>query len=196
MILSKNELESQNLAEFEGLLKEYVKLKPSKVIEIGSLYGWTLQHFIHYSQEGSTVLSIDLPVRDFVGPNDWRVAKQEDYYANVWPQWAKENKCKLFLIPKESQDPNTLQSAKEIFNNEEIDFLFIDGNHLYSAVKKDYEMYMPLVRKGGIVAFHDIGMNEEGGAHILWEEIKNKHSSYKEFLYEKNREKGIGMLVI
>jgi cephalosporin hydroxylase len=196
MILSKNELESQNLAEFEGLLKEYVKLKPSKVIEIGSLYGWTLQHFIHYSNEGSTVVSIDLPVRDFVGPNDWRVAKQEDYYANVWPLWAKEKKCKLFLIPKESQNPSTLETAKEIFNNEEIDFLFIDGNHLYSAVRQDYEMYMPLVRKGGIVAFHDIGMNEEGGAHILWEEVKNKHSSYKEFLYDKSREKGIGMLVI
>jgi cephalosporin hydroxylase len=196
MILSKNELESQNLAEFEGLLKEYVKLKPSKVIEIGSLYGWTLQHFIHYSSEGSTVISIDLPVRDFVGPNDWRVSKQEDYYANVWPLWAKEKKCKLFLIPKESQNPSTLEAAKEIFNNEEIDFLFIDGNHLYSAVRQDYEMYMPLVRKGGIVAFHDIGMNEEGGAHILWEEVKNKHSSYKEFLYDKNREKGIGMLVI
>lgn len=196
MILSKNELESQNLAEFEGLLKEYVKLKPSKVIEIGSLYGWTLQHFIFYAEDKSTILSIDLPVRNFVGPNDWRVTKQEDNYKNLWPKWAKEKNSKLYLIPEESQNLSTLEKTKDIFNNEPVDFLFIDGNHLYSAVKKDYEMYSPLVRKGGIVAFHDIGVNEEGGAHIFWEEVKNKHSSYKEFLYDKNKEKGIGMLII
>lgn len=80
MIISENELGSQNILEFEELIKEYIKLKPSRFIEIGSLYGWTLQHFIHYGEMNSTALSIDLPVRKFVGPNDWRVTKQEDNY--------------------------------------------------------------------------------------------------------------------
>ena len=196
MLLSENELESQNLQEFEDLLKEYVKLKPSKVIEIGSLYGWTLQHFIHYADESSTVLSIDLPVRNFVGSSDWRVAKQEDNYANVWPKWAKAKKCKLYLLPEASQNKTALERTKEIFKNEQVDFLFIDGNHMYSAVKTDYEMYGPLVRKGGIIAFHDIGMNEEGGVHNLWEEVKTKHSSYKQFLHDPKQEKGIGIVVV
>jgi len=60
----------------------------------------------------------------------------------------------------------------------------------------DFEMYGPLVKKGGIIAFHDIGKNEEGGVHILWNEIKNMHKSYKEFLYEKNYEKGIGVIFV
>jgi len=196
MIIAKNELNSQNLQEFEDLLKEYVELKPSKIIEIGSLYGWTLQHYIHYSQEGSTVLSIDLPVRNFVGPQDWRVAKQEDNYKNVWPTWAKANKTKLYLIPDSSQKQQTLDKTKEIFKDEQIDFLFIDGDHTYNGVKKDYEMYSPLVRNGGIIAFHDIGENEEGGVHVLWDEIKHTRSSYKEFLHEKNKEKGIGVLYV
>jgi cephalosporin hydroxylase len=196
MIIAENELNSQNLQEFEGLLKEFQKLNACKVIEIGSLYGWTLQHFIHYSQQGSTVLAIDLPVRNFVGPYDWRVEKQEKNYKEVWPQWAKTNKTKLFLIPAASQNQETLKKTKEIFNNEEIDFLFIDGDHTYNGVKQDYEIYGPLVRKGGIIAFHDIGKNEEGGVYNLWNEIKVTKKEYKEFLFEKNNEKGIGLLYI
>jgi cephalosporin hydroxylase len=196
MIIAENELNSQNFQEFEGLLKEYQKLNATRVIEIGSLYGWALQHFIHYSQQGSIVLAIDLPVRNFVGPFDWRVEKQEKNYKEVWPQWARANKTKLFLIPDVSQKQETLNKTKEIFNNDEIDFLFIDGDHTYNGVKQDYEMYGPLVRKGGIIAFHDIGLNEEGGVYNLWNEIKSTKKEYKEFLFEKNNEKGIGLLYV
>jgi len=196
MIISENELGSQNILEFEELIKEYIKLKPSRFIEIGSLYGWTLQHFIHYSEMNSTALSIDLPVRKFVGPNDWRVTKQEDNYKNVWPLWAKEKNCKLYLINDSSRNAQTLEKAKYIFDNKEIDFLFIDGDHSYSGVKSDYEMYSPLVRKGGIIAFHDIGKNEEGGCTQLWGEIKNTKSIFKEILLDDNHEKGIGILYV
>jgi len=41
-------------------------------------------------------------------------------------------------------------------NGEPLDFLFIDGDHTYEGVKRDFEMYSPLVRNGGIIAFHDI----------------------------------------
>jgi hypothetical protein len=30
-----------------------------------------------------------------------------------------------------------------------VDFLFIDGDHTYEGVKKDFEMYSPLVRREG-----------------------------------------------
>lgn len=35
------------------------------------------------------------------------------------------------------------------------DFLFIDAGHTYDDVKQDHEMYAPMVRAGGVVAFHD-----------------------------------------
>ena len=35
------------------------------------------------------------------------------------------------------------------------DFIFIDGDHTYEAVKQDFEDWFPLLAKGGIVAFHD-----------------------------------------
>lgn len=193
MILSENELNSQNLDEFIELLKEFQKLKVNKFIEIGSLYGWTLQHFIHYSWEGSTAISIDLPVRQFVGPNDWRVQKQEFNYKNVWPEWAKEKKCKLYLIPSISYAEETFKQVKTILKEDLIDFIFIDGDHRYDAIKQDFEMYEPLVRSGGTIAFHDIGKNEEGGGNKFWNEIKTNYK-HKEILLDQNNEKGIGIL--
>ena len=38
---------------------------------------------------------------------------------------------------------------------EKIDFLFIDASHDYKDVKLDYELYSPLVRNNGVIAFHD-----------------------------------------
>ena len=195
MLLSKNELNSQNLQEFENLLTEFSNLDVNCFIEIGSLYGWTLQHFIHYANEGSTAISIDLPVRRFVGPGDWRVQKQEHNYKNVWPVWAKQKKCKLYLIPDESQKVETQQMVSDILKGRSIDFLFIDGNHTYNGVKMDFEIYSKLVRPGGIIAFHDIGENEEGGVYNLWQELKAKYK-HKEFLLETNKEKGIGVLFV
>jgi cephalosporin hydroxylase len=195
MILTENELGSQNLDEFTELLQEYVKLKPSSFIEIGSMYGWSLQHFIHYSEEGSTGIAIDLPVRHFVGPHDWRVEKQELNYKNAWPKWAKEKKCKLYLLPCSSHDPETVIKAKEILKGKKIDFLFIDGDHRYQAIKDDYNLYSPLVKKEGMIAFHDIGEKEEGGGRMFWNEIKNNFK-YKEILKDPNKGKGIGILYV
>lgn len=36
-----------------------------------------------------------------------------------------------------------------------VDMLFIDGGHDYEVVEADHRLYSPLVRDGGIVAFHD-----------------------------------------
>jgi len=42
-----------------------------------------------------------------------------------------------------------------------IDLLFIDGNHEIEAVVKDYEQWSPLVRPGGLIAFHDVVLDTD-----------------------------------
>jgi len=39
--------------------------------------------------------------------------------------------------------------------------LIIDADHTYEAVKKDIELWKPLIRKGGILSGHDYGMYHE-----------------------------------
>lgn len=36
-----------------------------------------------------------------------------------------------------------------------IDFIFIDADHTYAAVKRDWQDWFPKVRKGGVIALHD-----------------------------------------
>ena len=42
------------------------------------------------------------------------------------------------------------------FNDGQFDFVFIDADHSYESVKKDIEAWMPKVKKGGVLAGHDI----------------------------------------
>lgn len=48
----------------------------------------------------------------------------------------------------------TSRDAAESWS-EKIAILWIDGDHRYEGVKKDYELYAPFVSEGGIIAFHD-----------------------------------------
>ena len=60
-------------------------------------------------------------------------------------------------------------------------------------------MYSPLVRKGGIIAFHDIVPGPEelvGSVPRFWEEIKRKYK-YREIVEQYNQGGwGIGILEV
>lgn len=47
-------------------------------------------------------------------------------------------------------------NAAKQFEKESIDLLIVDGDHSRQAVLKDIECYMPLVKPGGVMLFHDI----------------------------------------
>ncbi len=52
---------------------------------------------------------------------------------------------------------------------DQLDCLFIDADHSASAIQSDFDMYGPLVRRGGIVFFHDICvMDPECEGPIFW----------------------------
>jgi len=57
------------------------------------------------------------------------------------------------------------------------DFIYIDGNHTYDYVKKDIELYFEKVKKGGILAGHDI---EEKDVFKAFSEfvVKNKLNAW------------------
>ena len=53
-----------------------------------------------------------------------------------------------------THDPETLKKLKKKLAGRPINILFIDADHAYESVKKDYEIYAPLC--SDIVALHDI----------------------------------------
>jgi hypothetical protein len=46
--------------------------------------------------------------------------------------------------------------ASKTIDNESLDFVFIDGDHSYEAVKSDIIAWLPKVKKGGYIIGHDI----------------------------------------
>lgn len=47
--------------------------------------------------------------------------------------------------------------------NKKIDLLFIDGNHNYDSVLKDFLLWLKLIKKGGYIVFHDVGASHTTG---------------------------------
>ena len=45
--------------------------------------------------------------------------------------------------------------AAKLYENESLDFVFIDAAHDYQSVKKDVTSWLPKVKVGGIIAGHD-----------------------------------------
>jgi cephalosporin hydroxylase len=58
------------------------------------------------------------------------------------------------------------------------DFIFIDGDHSYNGVKRDFELYKDLLSPRGYAVFHDIDPNhifkgDRGGGDVwkFWEDL-------------------------
>lgn len=60
----------------------------------------------------------------------------------------------------------------------EVDLLFIDGNHDYDAVVRDFSGWSKHLKRGGLIAFHDVGMHP--GVTRAVEEHVLKHGQYEE----------------
>jgi hypothetical protein len=59
----------------------------------------------------------------------------------------------------------------------------------------DWEMYSPLVRKGGLIAFHDIAGNyEDTQVKRFWDSIKTGFG-YREYTTDPAGRYGIGVLI-
>lgn len=76
----------------------------------------------------------------------------------------------------DSATPATIAAVKERLAGRPIDILFIDGNHEYEGVKRDYENYGPLTRH--LVVFHDISIDFAGyGIRKFWNELRDKEAA-------------------
>jgi predicted O-methyltransferase YrrM len=52
-----------------------------------------------------------------------------------------------------------------------LNFIFFDGDHSYTGIKEDVDIWLPKLESGGLVVFHDIGW-AEGVQRVVREEIK------------------------
>jgi len=67
----------------------------------------------------------------------------------------KYNNSNINLLQGNSYFDETETKFKEELNSNELDLLFIDGDHTLDGVKNDYERYSKYVKKEGYIIFDD-----------------------------------------
>lgn len=177
--------------EIVGLLRRLASSPPSTVLEIGTAKGGTLFLFTRIARDDALLVSVDMPHGDFGGG-------YPPYMVPLLQSFARASQS-LRLVQGDSHKGETLQRVRDLLGGRSVDFLFIDGDHSYEGVKRDFEMYSPLVSKGGIVAFHDIVPGPAfrvGGVARFWREIKDRHV-HEEFIHDPDQGGfGIGILLM
>jgi len=177
-------------SEITSLAKVVEELEPKVVVEIGTARGGTLFLWSRLARPDASIISIDLPweVRGGYPPN-----RKSLYEKFAGPAQT------LTLARADSHLPETFAELTNRLAGQKIDFLFIDGDHTYEGVKKDYEQYSPLVRPGGALAFHDVAWNAPGCAcevYRFWDEVKIG-KNYRELIEDPNQGwGGIGVIYV
>ncbi len=177
----------QNMTELLGLVKAIREIPLRRVCEIGTFKGGTLFIWCQLAEPDAHVISVDLPGGQFGG----------GYSEKSLPffQSFRQPDQRLDCIRGSSHDPAIREEFERALGGEELDFLFIDGDHSYEGVKKDFEFYSPFVRKGGFVAFHDIHHRPQQPdieVHRFWDELKRDHRC-EEFIETGTERRAIGL---
>jgi len=160
----------QVVSELAALGEILAARRPERALEIGTARGGTLLFLCGVASPQATIISVDLQGGKFGGG----YGRTQGW---LYKRFARR-KQRLQLLQGDSHSRDILDKVKAALRGQELDYLFIDGDHSYPGVKCDFEMYGPMVRKGGLIAFHDIveGPPETvGGAPRLWGEIKSKY---------------------
>ena len=183
------------IAVFRGACQKMRELRPvvsllqrrplHTVIEIGTMKGGTLWLWCQLARSDAVIISVDLPGGEFGG--GYQVKDLARFRSYTHGDQA------LHFLRSDSHQKATREAVTKKLNGRAVDLLFIDGDHRYRGVKKDFAMYAPLVRAGGVVLLHDILPHPQMpvcGVERFWQEIKG-YFNHKEFV-EPDDDRGWG----
>lgn len=144
----------QHPEEMEGFLKAVKKALPkpedrATALEIGLFKGATHVIWRNFFKSVATVEMVRERVSSFAG--------------------GMTEGSTIFL--GDSGSPVTARMVGRELGS--VDMLFIDGGHRRNEVEADYFNYEPLVRKGGIIGFHD--SKQAAGVVEFLEELESGH---------------------
>ena len=103
------------------------------------------------------------------------------------------------LVTGDSHDASTVARVHDILSTGRVDFLFIDADHSYEAVRADWQTYGPLLRPGGLAAFHDLRQHESMppfGVDRLFNEISVNRWACRIIAPDRGEWGGIGVITV
>lgn len=136
--------------------------KDAVLVELGTAYGRTTAVMALADRKVITIDNYTDPIQT--------LEKQEE----------TKNQEILRTLPIEFITGESTEIAKT-FQDESIDLIFIDADHKYESVKADIDSWLPRVKKGGMVLFHDYdswpGVTQAVDEAIKQEKLEKKENA-------------------
>ena len=145
----------QGWFNYQGLYSKIVNeaISPARFVEVGSWKGQSASYMaveIINSSKNIEFYCVDT----WLGtPNEIEHQNDQDVQEGTLYEKFIENMSTVegHYIPLRMDS----LEAVNTFEDESLDFVYIDASHDYESVKKDIENWYPKVKKGGILAGHD-----------------------------------------
>jgi cephalosporin hydroxylase len=176
---------TQKITELSPLISLLKRRKLRTVVEIGTAQGGTFYAWCKIAEPGALIVSIDLPHGPFGGGYTIKDIKKFRKY--------KRKDQKLYFLREDSHQQKTKRELIKILHGRKIDFLFIDGDHRYAGVRRDFQLYSPIVKENGLIVFHDILFHPRVPnckVDKFWNEVKNRFK-YAEYI-DREDDRGWG----
>ncbi len=157
----------QDVTQKQGLLnlcksvKSYIGDNNLQIIEIGS-----------YCGESGEIIASTFPNSILNCVDPWEKYTEEGSTYDLNEQEIVLNEAEIVfdsvLARYSNMKKNKMASLKyaELIAPESIDFIYIDGNHQYTSVKEDLNVWSTKIKSGGIIAGHDFGWSSVNKAII------------------------------
>ncbi len=129
------------------LKNKFKKKKNLIAIEIGTLRGESTEFLLKENPNIKRVYCVDPYSDDFFSGGK----SVSSYFKEAKKRLSKFGD-KIVFVRKTSNDAINFFKKKKI----KPDFIYIDGDHSFKQTKKDMENYFKILKKGGILAGHDI----------------------------------------
>lgn len=179
---------TQQDEEILGLMRLLRERRPRTILEIGTDQGGTLFLWSRVAAPDATLLAVDNHPLGALGTRSaWALVRRG---------FARGRQRIHLLIPRDSHSTATVDEVRGILKGRTVDFLFIDGDHEYEGVRRDFELYEPLVAPGGLIAFHDVNESHWPGVIRLWNELKPGRETTELVADDPVGRYGIGVITV
>jgi hypothetical protein len=147
-------------------------VRPAILVELGTHYGESYFGFCQAAEENS----IDCACYAI---DTWKGDAHSGFYGEgVFQDVREYNRANYAAFSTLLR--STFDDANPQFADGSIDLLHIDGLHTYDAVKRDFELWLPKVRPGGIVLLHDINVRHaDFEVWKFWDVLRDTYESFE-----------------
>ncbi|MCA9325282.1 class I SAM-dependent methyltransferase [Candidatus Saccharibacteria bacterium] len=151
--------------EFHELYKHAKKVKKGIIVEVGSYRGMSTVALSLGARKNVKVFAVD-PHETFTGVLGGKFGEEDraEFYKTMLKTGAYKN-VRLINLTSEVITPNW---------QEKVGMIFIDGDHSYKGVKRDFDCWEPNLLPECIVAFDDTDRKGLGPEKLTKELVNRK----------------------